>query len=154
MEEISLKLKPIAPDEDKSDPMFDSEYCRQLLSMYNQFYPKTGFILPWVGYFVMHHEQIVGSCSFVGPPNDGRVEIAYWTFSEYEGRGIASFACKELIKIAKMHQPGIIITANTAPEHNASTKILEKNGFRYSGIVQDDDIGDAWQWLLRPENTL
>ena len=102
----------------------------------------------------MHHEQIVGSCSFVGPPNDGRVEIAYWTFSEYEGRGIASFACKELIKIAKMHQPGIIITANTAPEHNASTKILEKNGFRYSGIVQDDDIGDASQWLLRPENTL
>ena len=53
-----------------------------------------------------------------------------------------------------MHQPGIIITAKTAPDHNASTKILEKNGFRYSGIVQDDDIGDASQWLLRPENTL
>jgi hypothetical protein len=40
----------------------------------------------------------------------------------------------------------VIITAKTAPEHNASTKILEKNNFVFTEIVQDEEIGDAWLW--------
>jgi hypothetical protein len=35
------------------------------------------------------------------------------------------------------------ITAKTAPQENASTKILRKNGFTFSKIVQDEEIGDA-----------
>lgn len=37
---------------------------------------------------------MVGSCSFAGQPKDGKVEIAYWTFKEFEEQSIASFACK------------------------------------------------------------
>lgn len=69
--------------------------------MYDDFYAKIGFNIPWVGYFVVRENQIVGSCGFVGQPKDGKVEIAYWTFKEFEGQGIASLACKELVKIAE-----------------------------------------------------
>lgn len=42
----------------------------------------------------------------------------------------------------------ITVIAKTAPEKNASTKILERNGFVFSTIVQDHEIGDAWEWVL------
>ncbi len=57
-------------------------------------------------------------------------------------------ACKELIKIAKSQNPGLVIYAKTAPEENASTRILNKNGFVYQKVVQDHEIGDAWLWKL------
>jgi RimJ/RimL family protein N-acetyltransferase len=114
----------------------------------NDFYPNIGFNEPWIGYFVLKNNQVVGTGSFTGQPINGTVEIAYWTFKDFEGQGIASFVCKQLISIAKSTDPSIIITAKTAPEHNASTKILANNGFTYTTIVQDDEIGDAWLWTL------
>lgn len=142
----AMNLKPITLQEDKSNTQYASADCQQLLAMYDDFYPKIGFSLPWVGYFVVRENTIVGSCGFVGQPKNGQVEIAYWTFSEFEGQGVASFACKELVSIAKRADASLTITAKTAPETNASTKILENNGFVFTGIVQDDEIGDAWFW--------
>ena len=142
----NLRLRAIALHEDKSNKSYASPDCQQLLSMYEEFYPKIGFNLPWVGYFVIRQDQIVGSCGFVGQPKDGKVEIAYWTFKEFEGQGIASFACKELISIAYQTEPELTITAKTAPEHNSSTKILENNNFIFTEIVQDEEIGNAWLW--------
>jgi len=139
-------LRPIALQENKSNESYASADCQQLLGMYEDFYPKIGYNIPWVGYFVVRQDKIVGSCGFTGQPKDGKVEIAYWTFKEFEGQGIASFACKELISMAYQVDPGLIVTAKTAPEHNVSTKILENNHFVFTEIVQDEEIGDAWLW--------
>jgi ribosomal-protein-alanine N-acetyltransferase len=141
-----MQLRPILLNEDKTNEAYASADCQQLLQMYDEFYPKIGFSIPWVAYFVVRQKKIVGSCSFVGQPQDGKVEIAYWTFKEFEGQGIASFACKELITIANQADPHVIITAKTAPENNASTKILMSNNFVFTEIVQDEEIGDAWLW--------
>jgi RimJ/RimL family protein N-acetyltransferase len=141
-----MKLRPITLNEDKTNEAYASDDCQQLLQMYNDFYPKIGFNIPWVGYFIVRQEKVVGSCGFVGQPKDGKVELAYWTFKEYEGQGIASFACKELVSIANRTNPVVTITAKTAPEKNASTRILENNNFVFTEIVQDHEIGDAWLW--------
>ncbi len=141
-----MKLRAITQQEDKTNEQYASADCQQLLSMYDEFYPKIGFIFPWVGYFVISQDQIVSSCGFVGQPKNGKVEIAYWTFKNFEGQGLASFACKELVDLAYQTDPGLTITAKTAPNHNASTKILENNNFVFSEIVQDEEIGDAWLW--------
>lgn len=146
-----MELRIIKQNEVKTDNLFKSVDCQTLLQIYENYYPKVGFNLPWVAYLVLRQNQVVGSCSFTGQPNDGKVEIAYWTFKEFEGQGIASFACKELIKISKNADQKVAITAKTAPEKNASTKILEKNNFTLTAIVQDDEIGDAWLWTLKPE---
>lgn len=146
-----MKLRILQQHEDKTDKLFESADCQMLLQMYEDYYPKIGFNLPWVAYLVVRENQVVGSCSFTGQPNDGKVEIAYWTFKEFEGQGISSFACKELITIAQIADPKITIIAKTAPEKNASTKILENNKFIFTEIVQDEEIGDAWFWILKSE---
>ena len=132
-----MELRRLELNENKQDGIFNSPECQQLLNIYDEYYPKMGFNLPWIAYVVVKENQVVGSCSFIGKPIDGKVEIAYWTFKEFEGQGIASFACRELVLIAKKEKPRIIVTAKTAPEKNASTTILEKNGFVYSKIVKD-----------------
>lgn len=142
-----MKLLPINLSEDTSSEMYASEDCQTLIKIYEEYYPKIGFNLPWIGYFVVKNEQVVGCCGFTGQPNDGKVEIAYWTFQAFEGQGVASFSCKELISISKKTNPNISIFAKTAPKNDASTKILSRNGFMYSEIVQDHEIGDAWLWV-------
>ncbi|MBK7233660.1 MAG: GNAT family N-acetyltransferase, partial [Saprospiraceae bacterium] len=136
------------------DTLFESADCQTLLQIYEDYYPQIGFNLPWVAYLIISQNKVVGTCSFTGQPNEGKVEIAYWTFKEFECQGVASFACKELIKIAQNADPKLTITAKTAPEHNASTKILENNNFIFKEIVQDDEIGDAWLWVLKPKDTI
>ena len=143
-----MELKAIGLNVDKSKQIYSSDDCQMLLKSYDEYYQIIGYNLPWVGYFVIKENQVVGSCGFTGQPKDGKVEIAYWTFKEYERQGISSFSCKELIQISEQTDPAIIITAKTAPEHNASTKILQNNGFTFTGIVQDHEIGDAWLWAL------
>ena len=145
-----MEVRILQQKEDKTDPLFESVDCQTLLQLYEDYYPKIGFHLPWVAYLVIRQNKVVGTCSFTGQPHDGKVEIAYWTFKEFEGQGIASFACKELIRIAHSTDPQVIITAKTAPEHNPSTRIVENNKFVFTEIVQDEEIGDAWLWTLKP----
>jgi RimJ/RimL family protein N-acetyltransferase len=142
-----MKLEPILPTATYAGEKYMTEDCRNLLSVYAGFYSRTGINPPWTGYLICDADTVYGTCGFTAQPDHNRVELAYYTFKPFEGRGIASFGCGELIAIARNEQPGIIITAKTEPRENASTSILKKHGFRYSGIVQDHEIGDAWEWI-------
>lgn len=42
----------------------------------------------------------VGTCGFKSSPDQGRVEIAYFTFPDFEGRGLATAMAGELLAIA------------------------------------------------------
>ena len=136
-------------DEDKSKPIFANVDCQEIFKSYPAYYYKVGYNPPWIGYFVIRDEAVVGVGGFVGKPKDGAVEIAYGTFKSFEGQGIASFACKQLISITKSVDPLFILTAKPTPEHNAPAKILSGNGFEFTGIVQDEGIGDAWHWVYK-----
>jgi RimJ/RimL family protein N-acetyltransferase len=127
---------------------YASIVCQQVISATIDMYTSIGFHKPWVGYLVVDSDVIVGAAGFNGVPENNEVEVSYYTFQEYEGKGYATFACRELIKIAKSHNPGVVIFAKTAPEENASTRILSNNGFVYQKVVQDHEIGDAWHWEL------
>jgi RimJ/RimL family protein N-acetyltransferase len=127
---------------------YASTVCQQVISATIDMYTSIGFYKPWVGYLVVDSDVIVGAAGFNGVPETNEVEISYYTFQEYEGKGYATFACRELIKIAKFQSPGVVIFAKTAPEENASTRILSNNGFVYQKVVQDHEIGDAWHWEL------
>ncbi|NIJ52699.1 GNAT family N-acetyltransferase [Dyadobacter arcticus] len=141
-----MELKIIELNANKLNETYRSDNCQMLLKTYDEYYQEIGFHLPWVGYFVIKENQIVGTCGFTGQPKEGKVEIAYWTFEEYEGQGISSFSCRELLLLSQRFDPNILITAKTAPEHNASTKILQNNGFAFTEVVKDHEIGDAWLW--------
>ena len=145
----TLTLEPIKVDEDKPKGVYPSDNCRIVLKMWEDYYPKIGFHFPWIGFFIIKDKQFVGTCGFTGPPINNRVEVTYTTFKEFEGQGIATYACGQLIKLTKSKKPDLIIVAKTAPENNASTKVLQRNGFVRSGIVRDSQVGDAWKWILK-----
>ncbi len=147
---MHIHLHPILINEDPKDPMYANDDCQELFKSYPAYYHTAGYNPPWIGYFVLLDGKPVGMAGFVGKPINNTVEVAYGTFKAHEGKGIASFACSALIDIARANEPSIIITAKTAPEKNASVSILQKNGFVYTGVVQDDGIGDAWHWILEP----
>lgn len=146
---VNMILIPIDPQGDPSRPDYASEDCQNILNAYREYYPKVGYHMPWIGYFVKREGRIVGTCGFVSPPVGNRVELAYGTFREFEGQGVATFASGALISLARETDRALVITAKTAPEHNASTRILSRHGFEFTGIVQDHEIGDAWEWVLR-----
>lgn len=146
-----IQLIEIDPDKEYEPNLSSAPEFENLMAIYRDYYPLIGYQIPWVGYFILMDGQLVGSCGFTGAPQSGSVEIAYWTFTAYEGRGIATSACANLITIAWEEQPQLVIRAKTAPEKNASTRILEKRGFRFTGVVQDHEIGDAWEWQLLPK---
>ena len=143
-----MTLEPILINEDKSKEIFANPDCQEIFKSYPDYYYKTGYHPPWIGYWVFRDGKVVGVGGFVEQPKIGRVEIAYGTFKQNEGQGIASFTCKQLVSIAKTRVPSIIVIAKTAPEPNASNEILQQNGFENTGIVQDEGIGYAWEWVL------
>jgi len=112
---------------------------------------RTGYALPWVGYVAAADGRAVGGGAFVGPPQNNLVEIAYYTLPEFEGRGYASRTAAELVAIARREQPGIVIRAFTLPAPGASTRILERTGFRWFGDATDPDAGPVWEWRTQEE---
>ena len=111
-------------------------------------YDRTGFDLPWIGYLALDGEVVVGGGAFVGPPEDDRVEIAYFTLPEHQSQGYATRTAARLISIAREVSPTLEIYAKTAPEPGPSTAVLTRLGFRRIGAAIDHEIGEAWAWLL------
>jgi ribosomal-protein-alanine N-acetyltransferase len=114
------------------------------------YYSRIGFHPPWVGYLALIDGTPVGMGAFKGAPTKNRVEIAYFTFPEYEGKGYGTKICKELISTAFGNDEQVEITARTLPEKNASTRILSKNGFALSSKVHDPEDGEVWEWVYKP----
>jgi RimJ/RimL family protein N-acetyltransferase len=103
----------------------------------------------WGGYLVVDQARdlVIGTCGYAhGPEADGTVEIAYYTFAAFEGRGYATAMARELIDRAVRSGTVREIVAHTLPEPNASTRILEKVGLRRAGEARDPEVGTVWRW--------
>ncbi|MCA9392840.1 MAG: GNAT family N-acetyltransferase [Candidatus Omnitrophica bacterium] len=124
------------------------ELMAQLISLTRALYQKVGYIPPWICYFAYDRKQCTGTCGFKYPPRENKVEIAYFTFPGFEGKGYASEMVKELIQLANSSDANITITARTLCEKNASTRILEKSGFQLIGEVNDEEDGIVWEWIF------
>ena len=118
-----------------------------------QLYGSVGYEPPWIGYLAFEDDTCVGACGFKSPPENNRVEIAYFTFPEHESRGIATAMATELVRIALEKLPAVIVAAQTLPEENASTSILKKLQFRLTGTLEHPEDGQVWEWQLhRPSD--
>jgi ribosomal-protein-alanine N-acetyltransferase len=90
-----------------------------------QLYRTVGYEPPWIGYLALENRICVGACGFKSPPQNNRVEIAYFTFPGNESRGVATRMASELIRIAINAMPALTVAAQTLPEANASTSVWE-----------------------------
>ena len=93
--------------------------------------------------------ELVGSCAFKSSPTpDGNVEIAYFTYPPFEGKGYATEMARALVALALKSGVVRTIVAHTLPETNASTRVLQKTGMTFVGEVIDPDDGRVWRWEL------
>jgi len=119
------------------------EFCIEVYKVYLQSYSKLNYSYPWIGYFALYENEVVGVGGYKGTPNKGKVEIAYGTVPEKEGQGFATAICRQLTQIALKEDPPVRVTARTLMEEGPSTSILKKNGFKFLGIVEDPEDGQV-----------
>lgn len=128
----------------KDMPAALTAHCRATADLYR----RVGFMPPWIGYIAVVDGKGVGGGAFVGPPQDGVVEIAYFTLDDEQGRGYASQTAVALVVLARAHTPDIGLKAFTLKEENPSTRILSRLGFSIIGVAEDADAGEVWEWRL------
>lgn len=130
-----------------ADPniIFPDEYS-EVLTATARLYSKNGFQKPWISYVAVEGTSCLGICAFKTPPVENKVEIAYFTFVENQGSGIGTQMAQHLIDISKSTDPEVKIFAQTLPEKDASTRILEKLGFDLHGTVDSEEDGSVWEW--------
>jgi [ribosomal protein S5]-alanine N-acetyltransferase len=118
---------------------------------YVALYAAAGYVKPWLGYFALEDSVCIGTCGFKGPPKNSRVEIAYFTFPEYELRGYATRMARMLVEMAHPAEADVVIAAQTLPQEGPSTAILRKLGFVLMGSIDHPEDGEVWEWQL-PNN--
>ena len=125
-----------------------SELVRSVVDGMAAVYRTNGYVRPWIGYVAVEGGVAVGTCAFKTPMREGRVEIAYFTFPGNEGRGVGGRMARELVTIARVAAPEVIVFAQTLPEESASTRILRRLGFRKVRDVEHAEDGLVWEWEL------
>lgn len=144
------QLKLVKIEKDGKVPGITHEgIVEEVLSSTAQMYKNVGYQEPWLGYLAVLDGSCVGTCAFKSAPEDGRVEIACFTFPEFEGRGVATQMTQQLVDMALSNDRELTIAAQTAPAMGASTKVLEKHGFELVGLVGHEQDGEVWEWVLK-----
>jgi ribosomal-protein-alanine N-acetyltransferase len=91
--------------------------------------------------------ELIGWGGFKGPPRDGVVELGYEIAQDRRGRGLATEATREMLAEAFADEQVELVIAHTLAERNASTRVLQKAGFRYDGEAQEDGAV-VWRFAL------
>ena len=104
MPELELIPIPIDASAENVGRVFGDELpvVRDVVAATLAWYAREPRGAPWLGYLAGDPAtgRIVGTCSFKTEPRGGVVEIAYYTFSDFEGRGYATAMAKALLGIA------------------------------------------------------
>mgnify|MGYP000880687681 FL=1 len=144
-----MKLIPLSELGQPTEPISDlPKEAIDVGAAYVSLYQSVGYQSPWLGYLALVDGTCVGSCGFKAPPKDNRVEIAYFTFSAFEGKGMATRMAEALLSMSSHAAPQVVVAAQTLPKESPSTTILKKLGFKHVGTLQHPEDGEVWEWQL------
>ena len=105
---------------------------------------------PWkIGFAIVDRidNLVIGMCGFTAPPDSGGVvEIGYGIAPSYQGKGYASEAAQALLDFASCDARVRTVRAHTLAETNASTRVLEKCGFKKTSEMVDHENNLVWRW--------
>ncbi len=84
---------------------------------------------------------LIGICGFKGRPDEaGSVEIGYSVLASFQEQGFATEAVARLVAWAFSHNNVQEVCAETLPHLNQSIRVLEKNGFTFSGTGSEAGV--------------
>lgn len=101
-----------------------------------------------VARMILEHDEIVGRVTLSnivrGPFQS--CNLGYWVDSAHNGRGVATAAVRDVMRVA-FHELGLHrIEAGTLVHNTASQRVLERNGFTRFGLApQYLSIAGRWQ---------
>ncbi|MBU2225310.1 MAG: GNAT family N-acetyltransferase [Gammaproteobacteria bacterium] len=118
------------------------EYDRDAMEFFLSCFEQGGEAAQgWYGWYAINIDPVsatrslVGSGGYFGPPDsDGVVEIGYSVLPEWQRRGYATEIVKTLVAHAVRFEKTTRVIAHTAPENEASKKVLLSNGFTEVGM--------------------
>jgi RimJ/RimL family protein N-acetyltransferase len=85
--------------------------------------------------------ELIGICGFKGRPDQsGSVEIGYSILADYRRKGFATEAVLRLVGWAFSHHNVHEVSAETLPHLSQSIRVLEKNGFEYTGAGSEAGV--------------
>jgi RimJ/RimL family protein N-acetyltransferase len=104
---------------------------------------------PWGCYLAVDRATnvVIGTCGFKsGPTAQHEIELAYFTYPAFEGKGYATAMATALIAIAVASTQVRALAAHTLPAANASTRVLQKVGLKFIAEIMDPEDGKVWRW--------
>jgi ribosomal-protein-alanine N-acetyltransferase len=75
-----------------------------------------------------------------------RIQAGSSHLARLPGKGFATEAATALVDFASSSDRVRTVCAYTLPEMNASTRVLEKCGFRKTGEIFDSENDLVWRW--------
>lgn len=148
-----MKLIPLSELGQPTEPISDlPKEAIDVGAAYVSLYQSVGYQSPWLGYLALVDGTCVGSCGFKAPPKDNRVEIAYFIFSAFEGKGMATRMAEALLSMSSHAAPQVVVAAQTLPKESPSTTILKKLGFKHVATLQHPEDGEVWEWQLAQQD--
>jgi ribosomal-protein-alanine N-acetyltransferase len=111
--------------------------------------------LGWWTYLFIHSDDnaLIGLGGFKGEADsEGMVEIGYSIAPGYRRRGLATEAARAMIAYAFSHPHVTRVDAETLPERNPSTMVLQRVGMKHVGMAVDPDEGEVWHWSLKRDD--
>jgi RimJ/RimL family protein N-acetyltransferase len=100
-------------------------------------------------WLIVDGADAVGLCSYKAPPDPSKtVEIGYGIAAERRARGYATRAVALIIREARADPAIDTLTAECAIDNFASQAVLERNGFRRTGMRTDPEEGELFRWAI------
>jgi RimJ/RimL family protein N-acetyltransferase len=160
IETLRLKLIPATPALARAEIARTPDFSRLLGASVPRNWPPQGvedalpLFLDWleaapeaVGWYSWYALDVsepaaasvlVGCGGFLGPPQDGGIELGYSVLEQFQGRGYGTEMVAGLVQWS-LAQPGVeIISAETESANPASERVLIKSGFSRVGAIGPD----------------
>ena len=87
-----------------------------------------------VGEITVHQED---------PRNKTKAKISYWVAKSFRGKGIATIAVKLITNYAFKKWKLVRIRGNVRTFNKASSRVLEKAGYKYEGTLRKNNFKDG-----------
>ena len=91
---------------------------------------------------IFHDGLLIGGTDLT-PQGDDSCELGYWLGFEYWGKGYATEACNALLDYTSAETCFRQVRANVYEDNSASSNVLEKAGFKQTGMGEVFSVFEA-----------
>ncbi|MDV4155994.1 GNAT family N-acetyltransferase [Rhizobium brockwellii] len=118
----------------------------EILAMLSRLAADIGVEFLPSAWMIVEDDEIVGLCSVIKVPQDGKIHIGYGVAPTRQSRGCTTRAIGQLLEWARDDPRVALISAETGFENVASQRVLERNGFVRIGERIDAEDGPLICW--------